>query len=211
MNGRNHSGDDNNGLSDDGFAGYDAIAISGRGHAMAAGSIHVAPGTLDRIYSGYASLLADWGYSPGYPPGPRRFTTRWRGDASGARHRPDFFRDFVRFLAATAGIAVSTATGPGLTPRELTGAVLAERNSRYKHANTTGIAVIRGDHAGPPYTELTGLAIPRAVDPGLLELLPHIARMIAHLARDRHFPNPHRMGLGATLDRMLPGVTHNSF
>ncbi|MGW2668718.1 hypothetical protein ACWC5F_11710 [Streptomyces sp. NPDC001272] len=211
MNGRTPSGEGINGLSADSLAGHDAIAVSGRGRMTAAGIVHATPATLGPFNIRYAAFRTDRGIPPGYALDPKKAATGGGRAIAGAEHRPHFFRALLRFLAKEPDITVETAVGSYPAPSGLVEAFLSERGARYKLANSTGVAIIRGDLAGAPRTELTGLTIPRAIDPEPLEALLEIARLIAYLARDRHFPNPHRGGLGAILDELLPGITHHRF
>lgn len=207
MDGCNLAGDGSNALTGDTFAGHDAIAVSGRGHTMAASLVHAPVGALEEFNLAYADFRADRGIPPGCSLDPKKIAGNRGRPIPGAEYRPHFFRHLLRFLDGDPRITITPATGSHSEPRGLVNALLAERSTAYKLAASTGIAIIRGDLAGPPRTELTGLAIPRAIDTDPLKGLLEVSRMIAYLVRDRHFPNPNRKGLGAALDALLPRAT----
>ncbi|MDD9377662.1 hypothetical protein M8Z33_13535 [Streptomyces sp. ZAF1911] len=204
----NLTGDGGQGLGQHDLAGDDAIAVSGRGRWMVAVVLHAAPGHLAVVNSARSEFLAGAGIPADHPLEPRQVATDRGRAIPGVSYRPSFIPKFLDFLAGTPGISVTTLTGPGLSPTALAAAARAPLDMRYKAADASGTVIIGGDRSGPPRVEFTGTAVPRPFDAQQLARLLHAARFVAHVARDRHFPNPHRRGMGTALDELLPGAVH---
>ncbi|MFZ3499030.1 hypothetical protein ACODT5_38435 [Streptomyces sp. 5.8] len=189
------------------FAGHDAIAISGRSPWMAAARAHASHGHLDDFNQEHEALFARRGIPLDDPPHPRRLAANWGRPICRSPHHRSFIPEFLSNLAEMHGITISTI-GARLKPGELVDAIVAPLDIQYKAADLTGIALICGDSSEPPRTELTGATAPLPVDAHQMRHLMYTAKLLAHLARDLHFPNPHRNGLGKVFDELLPGAIH---